>query len=100
MSEKLDSAKALNVKHNADWWDYDLKSAYKTVEKLRKRIFMAARNNDMKRVSSLQKLLLRSQANRIVAVHRATQINQGKVTAGIDNKVILKPSVTFKAPGK
>lgn len=92
MSEKLDSAKALNVKHNADWWDYDLKSAYKTVEKLRKRIFMAARNNDMKRVSSLQKLLLRSQANRIVAVHRATQINQGKVTAGIDNKVILKPS--------
>ena len=93
MSEKLDGlGNNLNVKHKTDWWDFDFKKAYRNVERLRLRIFRATRNNDLKRVRRLQKLMLRSLGNILVSVRRATQINQGKVTAGVDNKVCLTPA--------
>ncbi len=91
MDEKLDNEQSLNVRHRTDWWANDFKLAYRKVENLRKRIFRATRNNDMKKVRSLQKLMLRSRANILVSVRRATQINQGKVTAGIDRQTALTP---------
>ena len=92
MIEKLDSeSNSRNVKHETDWWGYDFRKTYKNVERLRKRIFRATRQNDMKKVRSLQRLMLRSRANIIVSIRRVTQINKGKVTAGIDNKIGLSP---------
>lgn len=91
MNEKLDKEQSLNVRHKTGWWENDFKSAYNLVERLRKRIFRATRNNDMKKVCSLQKLMLRSRANILVSVRRATQQNQGKVTAGIDKQTALTP---------
>ncbi|MGQ4810658.1 hypothetical protein NKDENANG_04160 [Candidatus Entotheonellaceae bacterium PAL068K] len=38
---------------------------------------------------SLQRLMLRSHANRLLAVRRVTQINKGRVSAGVD-KVTVK----------
>ena len=92
MTEKLDSEQSPNVKHETGWWSYDFESAYRTVERLRKRIFKATRQGDMKKVRSLQRLMLRSRANILVSVRRATQMNQGKATAGIDNKTALTPA--------
>ena len=91
MNEKLDSEQSLNVRHETDWWSNDFKSAHQSVENLRKRIFKATRNGDMKKVRSLQKLMLRSRANILVSIRRATQQNRGKVTAGIDKKTALTP---------
>ena len=93
MTEELDneSSDSGNVKHETDWWAIDFKKAYRNVKRLRQRIFRATRNGNLKLVRNLQRLMLRSYSNIVVSVRRATQINQGKVTAGIDKKVALTP---------
>ena len=59
------------------------------MKNLRYRIFRATQVGDYKRARSLQKLLLRSYANRLLSVRRVTQINAGKNTAGVD-RVLMK----------
>jgi RNA-directed DNA polymerase len=54
------------------------------VYRLQKRIFQAEQRGNPQRVHSLQKLLMKSQAARLLAVRRVTQDNQGKKTAGVD----------------
>jgi group II intron reverse transcriptase/maturase len=44
----------------------------------------------MRKARSLQKLILKSQAARFLAIRQVTQLNQGKKTAGIDGKTALK----------
>jgi len=39
----------------------------------------------------LQKLMLRSRANALVAVRRVAEVNAGRMTAGIDGKTALLP---------
>jgi RNA-directed DNA polymerase len=90
MTEKLDGQP--NVKHIASWWDFDIKKSYQIVEGLRKRIFRATLEDNIKKVRSLQRLMLRSTANIFISVRRATQINKGKATAGIDNQTALTPA--------
>src|SRR5207244_11334101 len=46
-------------------------------------------------VHKLQKLLMKSQAARLLAVRRVTQENQGKKTAGIDGIKSVKPAERF-----
>ena len=72
-----------------DWHAIDWQQANKIVRNLRGRIFRAAAAGDLRKVRQLQKLLLRSTANIVLAVRRVTQVNRGRNTAGID-KVIVK----------
>src|SRR5437870_1139291 len=58
---------------------------------LRQRIFTASQAGDLKKVRNLQRLMLRSRANTLVSVRRATEINAGRKTAGIDGRVVLLP---------
>jgi len=74
-----------------DWWSVDWPLVEDQVRRLRYRIFTASRDGDLKRVRSLQKLMLRSRANALVAVRRVTERNAGRETAGIDGKVVLLP---------
>ena len=53
------------------------------------RIFAAERAGDARKVTSLQKLMLRSRANTLLSVRRVTQQNAGRATAGVDGKVAL-----------
>jgi RNA-directed DNA polymerase len=46
-----------------DWHATDWKQVYATVKNLRQRIFRASREGDLKRVRSLQRLMLRCRAN-------------------------------------
>jgi RNA-directed DNA polymerase len=62
------------------------------VRNLRRRIFRASQADDWRTVNRLQKLMLRSYANRLHAVRRVTQINHGKHTPGIDKLVVLTPT--------
>ena len=57
-----------------------------------KRVWKAVRAGDTRKARSLQKLILRSQAARFLAIRQVTQLNNGKKTAGIDGKLAL----TFK----
>lgn len=74
-----------------DWNQIDWNRANRTVRNLRQRIFRAAEAGDLKKVRSLQKLMLRSYANVLTSVRRVTQTNRGKDTPGVDHLVVKTP---------
>src|SRR3954468_1644143 len=79
-----------------DWNAIDWRKANRLVRNLRQRIFRATRENDLKKVRSLQKLLLRSWSNVVLSVRRATQQNQGKNTPGVDKVLVKTPTARGK----
>jgi RNA-directed DNA polymerase len=72
-----------------DWNAIDWRSAVEFVRQLRQEIFRATRKGDLKKVRTLQRIMLRSYENRVMAVRRVTQTNRGKNTPGVD-KVVLQ----------
>ena len=79
--------------NNSESWEFLLwKKFQKNLFRLQKRVWKAVRAGDMRKARSLQKLILRSQAARFLAIRQVTQLNNGKKTAGIDRKLAL----TFK----
>jgi group II intron reverse transcriptase/maturase len=52
-------------------------------------VWKAIRAGDKRKAKSLQKLILKSYAARMLAVRQVTQLNAGKKTAGIDGKASL-----------
>src|SRR2546421_290813 len=62
------------------------------VYRIQKRIYRANQRGDTRAVHKLQKLLMKSEAARLLAVRRVTQDNQGKKTAGIDGIKSVPPS--------
>lgn len=73
------------------WRQVDWRQVEASVRRLRQRIFTASQAGDLKRVRSLQKLMLRSRANTLVSVRRVTERNAGRLTAGVDGEVVLTP---------
>src|SRR5256884_5961702 len=59
--------------------------------RIQKRIYRASQRGNIRAVHKLQKLLMKSQSARLLAVRRVTQENQGKKTAGIDGVKSVKP---------
>jgi RNA-directed DNA polymerase len=59
--------------------------------RIQKRIYRASQRGNQRAVQKLQKLLMKSEAARLLAVRRVTQENQGKKTAGIDGVKSVKP---------
>jgi RNA-directed DNA polymerase len=72
-----------------EWDQVDWGQAEENVRRLRRRIFAAARAGDLKKVRSLQKLMLRSRSNALVSVRRVTEVNAGRKTAGVDGRTVL-----------
>ncbi len=97
LKDKLDVATAtvgvVNGPEDAtfDWHQIDWRQGEASVRRLRQRIFTASQAGDLKRVRSLQKLMLRSRANTLVSVRRVTERNAGRLTAGMDGEVVLTP---------
>jgi RNA-directed DNA polymerase len=60
--------------------------------RIQKRIFRASQRGNTRAVHTLQKLLMKSQSARLLAVRRVTQDNQGKQTAGIDGVKSVRPA--------
>src|SRR5450756_1685744 len=79
--------------NDLDWHNIDWRQVEDDVRRLRQRIFTATQAGDLKRVRSLQKLMLRSRANTLLSVRRVTERNAGRKTAGVDGKVVLLSSV-------
>jgi RNA-directed DNA polymerase len=85
------SSLANGTEKQTDWNTTDWKKANRIVRNLRQRIFRAAQEGNLKKVRSLQKLMLKSYSNRLVSVRRVAQINAGKNTPGVDKLVIKTP---------
>ncbi|WP_233606719.1 reverse transcriptase N-terminal domain-containing protein [Micromonospora sp. Llam0] len=73
----------------AGWDAIDWRTCEDNVRRLRQRIFAASRDGDLKKVRNLQKLMLRSRSNAVVAVRRVTERNAGRRTAGVDRQVVV-----------
>ena len=79
-----------------DWQLIDWRYVNQDVDNLRQRIFVASRMNDLKKVASLQKLMLRSRASWMWSIRRVTQINKGRRTPGVDREIITTPEERVK----
>ena len=82
---------ANRTKTPAPWNDVNWSRNRKLVRNLRQRIYRASRQGDHRKLRSLQRLMLRSHANRELSVRQVTQINKGRFTAGVD-KLVVKTS--------
>jgi RNA-directed DNA polymerase len=71
------------------WDQIDWGQVERRVRRLQARIYRATQRQEWQAVRSLQKLLARATANKLLAIRRVTQQNQGKRTAGMDGKVYL-----------
>ena len=71
------------------WKSFKWKKFQKILFRLQKRIYKAIQVGDKRKARSLQKLILKSQAARLLAIRQVTQLNAGKKTAGIDGKKSL-----------
>ncbi len=82
--------------NSESWKNLPWKKFRKDLFRLQKRVWKAVRAGDMRKVRSLQKLILRSVAARFLAIRQVTQLNAGKKTAGIDGKLALTFKERFK----
>jgi len=72
-----------------NWDQIDWGQVERKVRRLQERIYRATQRQEWQAVRSLQKLLARATANKLLAIRRVTQQNQGKSTPGLDGKVYL-----------
>ena len=84
---------AANVtsRDSLDWHGVDWNRVRRVVRNLRQRIFRASREGDLRKVRSLQRLMLRCTSNILESVRRVTQMNQGKHTPGLDEVLVKTP---------
>ena len=93
MTEKLEPSRGnvmLLDRCLEDWKAIRWQQVHRRVNRLRQRIYRASTAGDLKKVRNLQRLMIRSTANRLAAIRQVTQCNQGKRTAGIDGRVALE----------
>lgn len=79
------------TERTTEWHNVDWHNVHKNVRNLKRRIFKATQSGNWHKVRNLQRLMLRSYSNTLLAVRKATQENKGKETAGIDKVLIKTP---------
>src|SRR6266480_706480 len=78
-------------KTSETWSNVPWKKLEQQCFRIQKRIYRASQRGNQRAVHKLQKLLMKSEAARMLAVRRVTQENQGKKTAGVDGVKSVKP---------
>jgi RNA-directed DNA polymerase len=81
-----------SVKTSELWKKLPWKKFRRSLFRLQHRVWKAISVGDKRKARSLQKLILKSKAARMLAIRQVTQLNAGKKTAGIDGK----KSLTFE----
>jgi len=92
----LANSHANGTKSPFDWSCINWRKVNRRVRNLRQRIFRATQTGNLKKVRSLQKLMLRSLSNTLLSVRRVTQVNKGRNTAGVDKLVVKTPAARGK----
>src|SRR5215831_17366269 len=75
-----------------DWATLPWQKLERAVYRLQRRLSRASVRGNVQTVHSLQRLLMKSEAARTLAVRRVTQDNQGKRTAGVDGVKSVAPA--------
>jgi len=78
------------------WKNLNWKKFRKDLFRLQCRVFKAVREGNKRKARSLQKLILKSQAARFLAIRQVSQLNAGKKTAGVDGKKSLTFAERFE----
>lgn len=78
------------------WRKLPWKKHQRNLFRLQRRVFKAVRVGDKRKARSLQKLILKSLAARLLAIRQVTQLNAGKKTAGVDGKASLTFEERYK----
>jgi len=78
------------------WADINWHAVEENVRRLQERIYRATTNHAWRTVQNLQKLRVRATSNKLLAIRRPTQENQGKHTAGVDGMVSDTPEARWK----
>lgn len=79
-----------------DWHSVNWRETNRRVRNLRRRIFKATQNGDKRKIRNLQRLMLKSYSNILLAVRKVTQDNAGKKTAGIDKVLVKTPKARME----
>jgi RNA-directed DNA polymerase len=87
---RQDSQKSVDPTSEA-WRKLPWRKFEQHVYRIQKRLYRANQRGKSRAVHKLQKLLMKSEAARLLAVRRVTQDNQGKKTAGIDGIKSIPP---------
>jgi RNA-directed DNA polymerase len=81
------------VRHSSNaselWKSITWKKFQKILFRLQCRLYKAIKVGNKRKARGLQKLILKSQAARLLAIRQVTQLNAGKKTAGVDGKASL-----------
>jgi RNA-directed DNA polymerase len=87
------------IRHSSNasesWKNLPWKRFRRVLFRLQVRVYKAVARNDRRTARSLQKLILRSSAARLLAIRQVTQLNAGKKTAGVDGKASLNFEARF-----
>ena len=90
-----------NLKQNTVGWNtINWRKVERYVFKLQKKIYAASLRGDVRKARKLQKTLMRSWANKVLAVRRVSQDNRGKKTAGVDGVKSLSPKARLSLAGQ
>ncbi len=95
MADRKTSSPKATEETNGAWHELPWRKLEKHVYRMQKRIYRASQRGNKRQVEKLQKLLLKSEAARLLAVRRVTQDNQGKKTAGVDGIKSVLPKERF-----
>ena len=82
------------------WKNLPWKKFRRNLFRLQRRVYKAVQVGDMRKAKSIQKLILKSTAARLLAVRQVSQLNAGKKTAGIDGEKDLSSKVRFELSDK
>lgn len=69
-----------SLKTSESWEQLNWKQFHKNLFRLQKRVFKAVQVGDKRKARSLQKLVMKSQAARFLAIQQVTQLNAGSAT--------------------
>jgi group II intron reverse transcriptase/maturase len=78
------------------WVNLPWKKFRRDLFRLQKRVFKAVQVGDYRKARSIQKLILKSTAARLLAIRQVSQLNAGKRTPGIDGKAKLNFEERFE----
>src|SRR3989440_7567797 len=95
MANRKTSSQEETPEMSGAWRELPWRKLEKHVYRIQKRIYRASQHGNQRQVEKLQKLLLKSEAARLLAVRRVTQDNQGKKTAGVDGVKSVPPKGRF-----
>jgi RNA-directed DNA polymerase len=88
----LSESKTNETSESVDWNCVNWREVETSIRNLRQRIFRATKEGNLKKVKSLQRLMLRSKANALISVRRVSQISDGRNTPGVDKLVVKTPA--------